>query len=580
MSRKARPADIDEICAALPETELGTSWGDRPDLEGARGGRRARGSASTGCRTGPPSTPRPGRCTTTWSSSSPPTEADKAALVEDDVDAVLHHRPLPRLQRGARAAVAAGGDQPRRARRGHHRRVGPPRPEAPGPRAPRWLSAAAAGASGSTPPGSPPSRCSRRSASTTPTPTSPCRKVLAEHGLTGRDAAFATELVSGTIRLQGTYDAIIDACLTKPRLEAKVRDVAAARRPPAAVDAGARPRRHQLVGRAGPRPRRRRARSGWSTRCCARWRPTTSTAGSAGSRPTPAPTRSGYAAVAHSHPRWVVEELADALASAVQLEDLLAADNAPPQVMLVARPGLSTVDGAGRRRRDAPAPCRRTPWSCPAATPPPIPAVAEGRAGVQDEGSQLVALALAGRRARGPRRAVARRLRRARRQVGAARRAGGPAGRAAAGQRAPARTAPRLVARGTRAARAGLLGVVTGDGTRPPWRDATFDRVLVDAPCSGLGALRRRPESRWRRSASDLDVLVPLQRALLTAPLDAVRPGGVVVYATCSPVLAETTEVVDAVVGARDDAPGRRDPPAVAAPRRHRRDVHRHVAPG
>ena len=82
---------------------------------------------------------------------------------------------------------------------------------------------------------------------------------------------------------------------------------------------------------------------------------------------------------------------------------------------------------------------------------------------------------------------------------------------------------------------------------------ASFDRVLVDAPCSGLGALRRRPEARWRRTAADLDDLVPLQRALLNAALDSVRPGGVVLYVTCSPVLAESRDVVRAVTSHRSD---------------------------
>jgi 16S rRNA (cytosine967-C5)-methyltransferase len=77
--------------------------------------------------------------------------------------------------------------------------------------------------------------------------------------------------------------------------------------------------------------------------------------------------------------------------------------------------------------------------------------------------------------------------------------------------------------------------------------------VLVDAPCSGLGALRRRPESRWRRTPADLAVLVPLQKVLLDVALDSVRPGGVVVYATCSPVVAETFAVVDSVTGGRGD---------------------------
>ena len=71
-----------------------------------------------------------------------------------------------------------------------------------------------------------------------------------------------------------------------------------------------------------------------------------------------------------------------------------------------------------------------------------------------------------------------------------------------------------------------------------------YDRVLLDAPCTGLGALRRRPESRWRRSAEDLAELTALQRRLLARALEVVRPGGLVLYVTCSPHLAETEAVV------------------------------------
>lgn len=375
-------------------------------------------------------------------------------------------------------------------------------------------------------------------------------QVLARHGLTGRDAAFVTELVSGTIRRQLTYDAIIDACLTKPRLEAKVRDVLRlgthqllSMRVPdhAAISATVELARARVglgpVGLVNAVLRKVAAHDldGWIRRVA----------------PDPGADPFGYAAVAHSHPRWVVEELADALASAVELEDLLAADNAPPRVMLVARPGLATVDelvAAGGT------PGTLSPYAVELAggDPAAIPAVAEGRAGVQDEGSQLVALALADAAIEG----------RDERWLDVC---AGPGGKSALLAALAAQRGARLLAnerqhhraalvvRGTRAAAAGMLGVVTGDGTRPPWRPGTFDRVLVDAPCSGLGALRRRPESRWRRTPADLDVLVPLQRALLGSALDAVRPGGVVVYATCSPVVAETTEVVDAVVGSRDD---------------------------
>ncbi|MFD8555142.1 rRNA cytosine-C5-methyltransferase, partial [Streptomyces fradiae] len=80
--------------------------------------------------------------------------------------------------------------------------------------------------------------------------------------------------------------------------------------------------------------------------------------------------------------------------------------------------------------------------------------------------------------------------------------------------------------------------------------------VLVDVPCSGLGALRRRPEARWRRRPEDLDAFAPLQRSLLAEALKSARVGGVVGYATCSPLLAETRAVVDDVLkghgGARD----------------------------
>jgi len=97
-------------------------------------------------------------------------------------------------------------------------------------------------------------------------------------------------------------------------------------------------------------------------------------------------------------------------------------------------------------------------------------------------------------------------------------------------------------------------GVVVADGTVPAWRAGAFDRVLADVPCSGLGSLRRRPEARWRRNPGQLRELGRLQRALLRAALDSVRPGGVVGYVTCSPHVAETREVVADVLADRADA--------------------------
>ncbi len=105
-------------------------------------------------------------------------------------------------------------------------------------------------------------------------------------------------------------------------------------------------------------------------------------------------------------------------------------------------------------------------------------------------------------------------------------------------------------------------GVVAADGTAPAWRPGAFDRVMVDAPCTGLGALRRRPEARWRRGPEAVAELGTLQRGLLATALDSVRPGGVVAYVTCSPHLAETRVVVDDVLRKRDDVE-RLDAPSV-----------------
>ena len=89
------------------------------------------------------------------------------------------------------------------------------------------------------------------------------------------------------------------------------------------------------------------------------------------------------------------------------------------------------------------------------------------------------------------------------------------------------------------------VDVQVGDARTFPHVEGGYDRVLVDAPCTGLGALRRRPEARWRRTPDDLADLTSLQRELLDSALRLTRPGGVVVYATCSPHLAETAGIVE-----------------------------------
>ena len=360
-------------------------------------------------------------------------------------------------------------------------------------------------------------------------------RLLRERGLTGRDAAFVTELVGGTLRGQGTYDALVDH-LTGRAPDPGVRD---------ALRLGA----HQLLAMRVPdhaavtssvelvRTRVGHKPAGFVNAVLRRL----------AARDLDAWMREIDAsqAVRTSHPDWVVVELARALGRPEELEALLAADNERPTVTLVARPGLSTVEELGGH------PLAVSPLAVEldGGDPGAVPAVREGRAGVQDAGSQLVALALSRAHLDGP---DGRWL-----DLCA-----GPGGKAALLAALAAGSGARLLAHERQPHRARLVrqamrattgDVLVGDGTRPSWRPGTFDRVLVDAPCSGLGALRRRPESRWRRRASDLDALVPLQRALLAAALESVRPGGVVVYATCSPVVEETAGVVRDVLAGRGD---------------------------
>jgi len=378
--------------------------------------------------------------------------------------------------------------------------------------------------------------------------------VVARHRLDTRDAAFATELAAGTIRRQGTYDAILAACIDRPlrRVEFGVLDLLrlgchqllATRVPTHAAISSTVDLAHHKAGPGGAgfvnavlRNVARRDLDAWIAEVA----------------PDPSGSRNArmdYLAVKHSHPRWVID-LLDVAATDDDLDALLAADNEPPKVTLVARPGRSTV---------AELPGTPTPYSpygvvLEGGDPARIPAVAEGRAGVQDEGSQLVALALANAAVEG-------------RDELWVDLCAGPGGKAALLAALAAQGGARVLAVEQHLHRAGLvcralggvdgvtpgvLGVVTADGTKPPLVAGAADRVLVDAPCTGLGALRRRPEARWRRSPDDLLTLVLLQRRLLASALELVRPGGVVLYATCSPVRAETGDVVSAAIGSRDD---------------------------
>ena len=364
-------------------------------------------------------------------------------------------------------------------------------------------------------------------------------RLLRERKVDGRDAAFATELTHGTLRRRGTYDAILDSLVNRP-LDEPVRDVLRlgahqllSMRVPshAAVSTSVSLVRnvvgHKVAGLVNAVLRKVAADD------LATWT----------DRVTEGLGDDEALAVRYSHPVWVVRALRTSLRSvdAVdELEALLDADNAAPRVTLVARPGLADV-------RDLPGePGRVSPYArvLDGGDPGSVAAVRDGRAGVQDEGSQMVAVTLAGAGVEG---ADARWL-----DLCA-----GPGGKAAllgalAAQRGASLVAnelqehrAELVRQGVRAL--GNVEVTVHDGREGPWPAGSFDRVLVDAPCTGLGALRRRPEARWRRDPDDLAGLVPLQRALLRRAVELTRPGGLVGYATCSPLVDETLEVVEAV---------------------------------
>jgi len=386
--------------------------------------------------------------------------------------------------------------------------------------------------------------------------------------LHGRDAAFATELAYGTLRGQGTYDAVLAACVDRPldavdpgvldALRLGVHQLLAMRVPAHAAVAATVDLVRADIGQGA---------AGFANAVLRKVAGHDLDGWIALAAPDAATDPDGHLAVAQSHPVWIVRAMRDALVlagrPAAELPAWLAADNVRPAVTLAALPGLA--DPADLVAHGA-EPGVLSPVSVTVTgAPDDVAAVREGRARVQDEGSQLVALALAGAELSGP--DAGRWLDLCAGPGGKAallgatlaqRRAAGdlPAGAAlVAGELAGHRVGlVKGSVRAVLAAAPGSIVVREGDGTGVGEDEPDrYDRVLVDAPCTGLGALRRRPEARWRRTPADLAALGPLQRALLRSALDAVRPGGVVAYVTCSPHPAETRAVVSDVLKKRDD---------------------------
>lgn len=361
-------------------------------------------------------------------------------------------------------------------------------------------------------------------------------KRITAAGLTQQDAALATQLTYGTLRWRGQYDAVIEA-LAERSLEQIDSDVVTALRlglhQLARTRVAGHAAVHETVELLSPRARGKRGFVNALLRRVSKEGFDTVLEGVLAVL-----EGDEAAAVRTSHPAWVIRAFRRALAAEGaegELETLLEADNVPAGVHLVALPGLAEQDELDGATTASPIGAELR-----GGDPARHPLVADRRARVQDSGSQLAALALS-------------RLE----PVKAGERwldlCAGPGGKAALLAAEAALHGATLVANEMLPHRAKLvrqsttqfdIDVLTGDGRRFAGSDGEFDRVLLDAPCTGLGALRRRPESRWRKQAGDVGPLSTLQEELLEAALAAVRPGGIVAYVTCSPHLAETNQVI------------------------------------
>lgn len=376
--------------------------------------------------------------------------------------------------------------------------------------------------------------------------------MLRERRLDSRDAALATELTYGTLRFLGTYDAILAGCVDRPleSLDPPVLDVLrlgvhqllAMRTPVHAAVSTSVDLARSRIGK-GPSGLVNAVLRKVAAQSLDEW--VESLAPVATADPVE------RLALLHAHPPWVARAFQSALgASSAELEAALAADNEPPGVMLAARPGRVSVEELVSGGAVA---ARWSPYGAvlDAGDPSSFPAVRDRRAGVQDEGSQLVTVALTAVPIEGT-------------DDRWLDMCAGPGGKAALLAGIGAERGAGLVAAEKHEHRARLVDralygtpghheVLVVDSTEPPWPEGDFDRVLLDAPCTGLGALRRRPEARWRRKPSDVAELRTLQVALLRSAIRSVRPGGVVGYVTCTPHPAETSVVVQDAIGDRDD---------------------------
>ncbi|MEJ5919790.1 MULTISPECIES: RsmB/NOP family class I SAM-dependent RNA methyltransferase [unclassified Corynebacterium] len=371
-------------------------------------------------------------------------------------------------------------------------------------------------------------------------------KLLRKHKLSGRDAAFATEITYGTLRAEGLLDQILAAASTRPledidpplldvlRLGAYqlLRTRVGAH---AAVDTSV--KAAAIVSSPGAKGFVNAILRNVSRHTEQEWLQKIG--------PDPQQDPVGYLALRTSHPRWIADTFAQSLgAQAQELSSALAADDERPIVHLVARPGEITAEELALITGGEQGPWSPTCVRIESGDPGQLEPVRDGLAAVQDEGSQLIARAVVKAEVEGQDTGRWLDL------------CAGPGGKAAYLGSVAAIDGATVDAIEVSEKRATLVSnstkglpvtVHVADG-RDPGMEPGYDRVLVDAPCSGLGSLRRRPEARWRKSNKDIAGLVKLQNELLAKAVELTRPGGIIVYSTCSPHLRETRGIVDKAV--------------------------------
>jgi 16S rRNA (cytosine967-C5)-methyltransferase len=345
-----------------------------------------------------------------------------------------------------------------------------------------------------------------------------------------RDRGFTTELVYGTLRMQGLYDYVFEQISDRPWSEVDADIVDLARmgahqiftmRTPmhAAVSATVDVARKQLGESKGSFVNALMRKA--SAQEIEQWLEPTLLIKDDVTR----------LAIQYSHPEWIVSAYFDLLKEVTLVEAELISNNTPAQPTLVSWPGDSTQEDlvalGGQVTQYSPYGARFN------GAPGSLEIIRHRKAGVQDEGSQLVAHIFA--------------------QVTSQSEStldlcAGPGGKAALLAHIAQSSGRDFVANEISEPRAKLVknvigkyGVMVGDGREIATHGRSFDAILADVPCTGLGALRRRPEVRWRRTIKDLAPLLQLQMELSEAALSVLNPGGFFGYATCSPHFAETT---------------------------------------